>query len=241
MELKCIIIDDEPHAISELEDIVRFAPSLTVVKTFMIVSDAISFLQENGKVDFIFSDINMPGINGIDSGAIFKKYCRFLVYVSAYRKYAMEAFDVSASAYLIKPVSRTMFLNKMDELISQINTGDSQTNLDDVLFVKGNSKGSFIRLNYNKIIFIQGLLNYVVIHTQDDKVITYMGLKDILVKTKDYHLFIRINKSVIVSANFISHVDGNTVYLTNNVQFSIGSRFKSAFHEYLTKRTLNNS
>ena len=239
MEFTCILIDDEPHAIYELEELIGYMPRLIIVKTFMNAGEAISFLQGNGNVDFIFSDIHIPGINGIDSASIFKKYCRFLIYVSAHREYALEAFNVSASSYLVKPVSRSIFLTKMDELIAQINSSQTIIKPDDVLFVKGNAKGTFTRINYNKIIFIEGLLNYVVIHMESERLITYMGLKDILEKMADSHLFIRVNKSIIVSVNYISHVNGNTVYLSNKTHFSIGSRFKSAFHEYLTKRTLN--
>ena len=239
MEFKCIIIDDEPHAISELEDLARFMPHLTIVKTFIDGGAAIFYLQQNSQVDFIFCDINMPGINGIEAATVLKKYCRSLIFVSAHREHALEAFGVSASAYLVKPVSRNIFIQKMDELIGQMNISASEIKSDDVLFIKGNSKSSFIKINYNKIIFIEGLLNYVVIHTQEDKLITYMGLKDILQKLSGNQLFIRVNKSIIVSVNYIGHIDGNIVYLLNKNRFNIGNRFKSAFHEYLRKRTLN--
>ena len=239
MEFKCIIVDDEPHAIAELEDLSSLVPSLKIIATFMDTSEAISFLQQNGEVDFIFSDINIPGINGIDSATVFKKHCRFLIFVSAHREYALDAFNVSASAYLVKPVSRTVFLTKMDELIAQTGKAGSVNQADDILFVKGNSKSNFVKINHNKIIFIEGLLNYIVIHTEEEKLITYMGLKDVLDKLQSNNLFIRVNKSTIISVNYISHVDGNIVYLTNKKHFTIGDRFKSAFHEFISKRTLN--
>jgi len=241
MKLNCIIIDDEPHAISEMEDLIISCPQLELAKSFLDISAAISFLQQNGPVHFIFSDINMPVINGIDAAKILNRYCRCLVFVSAHREYAFDAFGVSASAYLTKPVSTTVFLDKIDELITQtLNSELPKKNNDDILFVKGSAKNSFTKINYNDIIFIEGLLNYVVIHTVNDRHITYMGLKEILKRLEHTSIFFRINKSIIISTRYIGKIDGNTIRLTNKNEYTIGNTYKSAFHEYITKRTLNN-
>ncbi|TWI94581.1 LytTR family two component transcriptional regulator [Mucilaginibacter frigoritolerans] len=241
MELKCIIIDDEPHAISELKELTHCLSSLHVIKTFMDTSEAIDFLQNHGPVDFVFSDINMPGLNGIDAALVLRKYCHFLIFVSAHSEFALDAYGVSASAYLLKPVSQGNFVQKVDELIAKLpSVGQAQQKEDDVLFIKGNSKNNFIKVNYNDIIYIEGLLNYVIIYTERDKLITYMGLTEILQKLGRTDLFFRINKSMIISTNHIRQVNGNMVYLSNNAPLGIGRSYRSAFQEYILKRTLNN-
>lgn len=241
MELKCIIIDDEPHAISELEELIHCLSSLQIINTFMDTTEAIKFLQNHGMVDFIFSDINIPGLNGIDAASVLRKYCRFLIFISAHREFALDAYGVSANAYMLKPVSRGNFVQKMDELIAQYSSvSRADPKEDDVLFVKGNSKNSFIKVNYNDIIYIEGLLNYVIIYTMADKLITYMGLNEILQKLGGTNLFFRINKSIIISTNHIRQVDGNIVYLSTNVSLVIGKSYRSAFQKYLLERTLNN-
>jgi DNA-binding LytR/AlgR family response regulator len=240
MELYCIIIDDEPHAISELSDLIADVPYLHLLSTFTDAREAISYLQQNDAVDFVFSDINLPGISGIDSARLLKKYCRFLIFVSAHREFALEAFGVSANAYLIKPVSRTVFMEKIDELTDQLKSAVIPAAGEQVLFIKGNSKNSFTKIDPGKIIFIEGMLNYVVIHTEGEKYITYMGLKDILQKLAPVN-FMRVNKSIIISLKHISHVDGNVVFLSNKMNYTIGNSFKNAFRDYIAKRTLNDS
>lgn len=240
MELKCIIIDDEPHALSELEDLVECCPHLTSTGSFRDVGPALSFLQDYGAVEIIFSDIHMSSMNGIDSARLLKRYCRFLVFVTAHREYAFEAFGVSAAGYLVKPVSRAVFLEKVNELIEQTNShgGPAETN-ENILFVKGGSKNNFTKINVNEIVFIEGLLNYVIIHTANNRQITYMGMKEIIKKLEHKGAFIRVNKSIIVSVNHISHIDGNMVHLSNKNFYAIGNMYKSAFHEFIAKRTLN--
>ncbi|WEA03858.1 LytR/AlgR family response regulator transcription factor [Mucilaginibacter sp. SJ] len=238
MDLHCIIIDDEPHAVSELADLVRDVPGLHIAETFADARQAIAYLRQNGGVDIVFSDINLPGISGIDSAKLLRKYCRFLVFVSAHREFALEAFGVSANAYLVKPVSRALFMEKIYELTT-VEKPAAAPEAEQVLFIKGNSKNSFIKVAPGKIIFIEGMLNYVVIHTEGEKYVTYMGLKDILEKLAHLTQFMRINKSVIISLNHISHLDGHVVFLDNKMSFTIGKTFRDAFRDYIAKRTLN--
>jgi two-component system LytT family response regulator len=240
MNLKCIIIDDEPHAVSELEDLVSLLPNLHMAGSFPDVIQAVSFLQLNGPVDIIFSDISMPVVSGIDSAGTLKKFCNYLVYVTAHRNYAVEAFEVSAAAYLIKPIGKNIFLEKVNDLIRQSQyLASKPQDKDENLFVKGSSKNSFIKINFNDIIYIEAMLNYVIIHTIKDSQVTYIGLKEMMNKLQSKEKFMRINKSIIVSTNHINHVDGNLVHLENKKYYAIGKSYKNAFHEYITKRTLN--
>ena len=85
MELSCIIIDDEEHAISEAQDLVEITPGLKLTSSFRNVTDAINFLREFGEVDIIFSDISMPNIDGIEAGKILNAYCSFLIYISRHQ------------------------------------------------------------------------------------------------------------------------------------------------------------
>jgi two-component system LytT family response regulator len=242
MKLKCILIDDEPHALSEMEDLIHLSPNLTLVKSFQDTIQAVAYLQQNEPVEIIFSDINMPLINGMDAAGIYKRHCEFLIYVTAHREYALEAFGVNASAYLVKPVSKTIFLEKIDEITNKhfLPPTRFQRN-ESILFVKGSLKNSFVRIDINDIIFIQALLNYCVIHTTSGNHITYMGLKEIVEKLRSKEIFLRVSKSIIVSAKFIKRIEGNMVHLINQNNYAIGNSYKCAFHDYITKRTLNNA
>ncbi len=238
MKLTCVIIDDEPHAISEVEDLVKLSPNLQFSASFLDVQEAIIFLQNSGGVDIIFSDINMPGLNGIEAAGILRNYCRYLIYVTAHRQFALDAFEVNATAYLVKPISKACFLEKVEVIIRNLKT-NSPKKEENVLFVKGGAKNCYIKIDCREIIYIEGMLNYITIHTTRSKEVTYMGLKEVIHKLQDKENFIRVNKSTIISTDYIERVEGNMIHMINNKYYTVGDIYKSAFHDYLMKRTLN--
>lgn len=238
MEICSIIIDDEPHAISELEDLVKRTPGIGLLGSFCNVNDAVEFLSEGHRVDIIFSDIDMPLLNGISAAKILKTYCDYLIYVTAHRDFAIDAFGVNAAGYLLKPVSTESFVNKVAEIAQDIRNlkRDDDQNL---IFIKGSHKNAFIKLAFSDIIRIEAMLNYVKIYTQKGDEITYVGLKKLEDLLRKKGNFFRISKSSIINLDFMDRVDGHVVKLNNGGAFTIGEKYRDAFHEFLRKRTLN--
>jgi two-component system LytT family response regulator len=239
MMMTCIVIDDEPHAIDELCDLIVQVPNLNLRQSFAGAKQAISYLQEIGQVDIIFCDISMANLNGIEAADLLSKYCHFLVYVTAYREYAPEAFGAKADGYLLKPVSYVSFCGKIEELtgklqdITKLQKDDNQ-----FLFVKGGQKSSFIKIKFSDILFIEAMLNYIMIHTVTGHEITYIGLKAMEDKLQSLDFFFRVNKSIIVSLHYLDRVDGNIARLSNGQSFQVGEKYKSVFLEFLKKHTL---
>ena len=116
MIMSCIVIDDEPHAIDELCELIAQVPHLNLVESFSDARQAIAYLQEAKHIDIIFSDISMAVLNGIEAAEILNNYCHFLVYVTAHRNFAPEAFQAKADGYLLKPVSYMSFTQKVEDL-----------------------------------------------------------------------------------------------------------------------------
>jgi len=239
MELSCIIIDDEEHAISEAQDLIEITPGLKLTRSFGNVTDAINFLREFGEVDIIFSDISMPNIDGIEAGKILNAYCSFLIYITAHRHYTEDAFGVWASGYLLKPLSRSKFIKEIDQVFAKKNKIIRLDEIDNILFVKGSHKNSFIRIEYNNIIYISSMLNYVNISTIHGMKVTYMGLKSIEKKLANKNKFFRISKTKIISLDYLDHIDGNRAYLTDGQHFDIGAGYRDAFLDFMQRRTLN--
>ncbi|RZK04133.1 MAG: response regulator transcription factor [Flavobacterium sp.] len=240
VKLNCIVIDDEPHAIAELVELIEGTPEIVVLKCFEDAYTALAYLKMNGAVDVVFSDISMPGLNGLDAAKTMSAYCEFLVFVTAHKEFAVDAFGVNATGYLVKPVSNKAFIEQVETLISKkIHHDKLKNDHNDVLFLKGSQKNSFIKIRYNDIIYIEALLNYVVVHTTKGKEITYLGLKGMEEKLKNKDVFFRVAKSAIISINFLDRVEGNIVRLTDKNFFLIGEKYRSAFHDFLRKRTLN--
>lgn len=237
--MSCIIIDDEPHAIEEMRDLIAQVPHLNLLESFSDARQAIAYLQEINHADIIFSDINMSVLNGIDAAEILNNYCHFLVYVTAHRDYAPEAFAAKADGYLLKPVSYLSFRQNVEDLngkhqdILRLQRDDQQ-----FLFIKGGQKSSYIKIKYSDIVYIEAMLNYIMIHTTTGHEITYIGLKAMEDKLHDMDIFFRINKSIIISLNYLERVDGNIARLALGQSYQIGDKYKSVFLEFLRKHTL---
>lgn len=239
MTMSCILIDDEPHAIDELSDLIAQVPHLNLLKTFSDARQAIAYLQEIGHTDIIFSDISMGVLNGIDAAEILNNYCHFLVYVTAHRVYAPEAFEARADGYLLKPVSYLAFRQKVEDLSSRFSDIIRlQRDEQQFLFIKGGQKSSYIKVKYSDIVYIEAMLNYIMIHTTSGHEITYIGLKAMEDKLQDMDIFFRINKSIIISLNYLDRVDGNIARLATGQSYQIGDKYKSVFLEFLRKHTL---
>jgi two-component system LytT family response regulator len=237
--MSCIVIDDEPHAIEELNDLIAQVPHLNLLSTFSDARQAIAYLQETGHTDIIFSDISMAVLNGIEAADILNNYCHFLVYVTAYREYAPEAFGAKADGYLLKPVSYLSFRQKVEDLSGKFqDIIKLQRDENQFLFIKGGQKSSYIKIKYSDVVYIEAMLNYIMIHTTTGHEITYIGLKAMEDKLQLMDVFFRINKSIIISLNYLDRVDGNIARLSNGKSYQIGEKYKSVFLEFLKKHTL---
>jgi len=237
--MSCIVIDDEPHAVDELEDLIGQVPNLSLLSTFSDAKLAIAYLQETGHVDIIFSDISMAVLNGIEAAEIMNKYCHFLVYVTAHREYAPEAFGARADGYLLKPVTYISFTQKIEDISNKFqDIIRLQREENQFLFIKGGQKSSFIKIKYSDIVYIEAMLNYIMIHTTTGQEITYIGLKAMEDKLHVMDVFFRINKSIIISLNYLDRVDGNIARLANGTSYQVGEKYKSVFLEFLKKHTL---
>jgi len=239
MIMSCIVIDDEPHAVDELGNLIAQVPNLNLLSTFSDARNAIAYLQGTGHVDIIFSDISMAVLNGIEAADIMNNYCHFLVYVTAHREYAPEAFGAKADGYLLKPVSYISFTQQVEDLNNKFqDIIKLQRDENQFLFIKGGQKSSYIKIRYSDIVFIEAMLNYIMIHTTTGHEITYIGLKAMEDKLQVMDVFFRINKSIIISLNYLDRVDGNIARMANGTSYQIGEKYKSVFLEFLRKHTL---
>jgi len=241
MAYNCILIDDEPHAIGSLEDLIEKYPQLTVTATFSNIQSALSHLNEHGAVDVIFSDISMPDLNGLEAAKILNNYCRFLIFVTAHKDHSLQAYKEHAAGYLLKPVSFITLVELIDSFIKKdqaffLSATSEQGN---VIFVKGDRKNKFYKINVDDICYITADLNYSKIYTETESYITYMLLGEFETKLKDTEMLFRVNKSTIISLKYIESIDGNEVHLTNKKSFTIGNVYKPFFHELIKNHSLN--
>lgn len=233
--IKCIAIDDEPHALRQLAEYIEAVPYLSLEGSFESAFDACNFLHDNA-IDLIFVDINMPDINGIDFVKSLSKNVK-IVFITAHSEFAYEGFQLDAADYLLKPISFTDFLksaNKVNERYFQQNSSlpEIQQNRD-YLFIK--SEYRVIRINFKDIKYIESKREYVKIFFDgSEPITTLMSIKK-LEETLPGNMFMRVHRSFIVNLDKITVVERNRIIFDNKVYIPISENYGEKFQEYMEK------
>lgn len=237
--MNCIIIDDEPMAVKVIESYCESIDSITVLGTFTTALDALDFIKDNS-VDLIFSDIEMPHINGVDFIKTLEHKRPIFIFTTAYPQYALDGFELNAIDYLVKPIPFPRFVTaiqrakerlKLKESIASDSTHNSKKVYeDDFIFVK--SEYDNLKLLIDDITYIQGLKDYLKIHTlKSGAILTLMNFKDFQAKLPG-NLFIRIHRSYIVNISKIELLQRNKVIIEGQ-RIPIGENYKEAFYKRL--------
>jgi two-component system LytT family response regulator len=232
--ISCIIVDDEPHAIEVLEHYAKQTPHLDLVASFTNPIEALQLLVQR-KVDLIFLDIQMPEISGIDFiRAIHGK--SKVIMTTAYSEFALEGFELSVIDYLLKPIRLPRFLAAVQKAVEQITAMDNsqqKENNDDYIFVKTESKGKLLKINFADIDFIESLKNYVAIYGGGKKTLVHTSMKELEERLPKKH-FVRVHKSFIIPISRITGIEGNLVRLKNvSTEILIGENYKPELMEII--------
>lgn len=249
-KLNCIIIDDEPLALDIIERYVEKTPFLTLAGKFSNAFEAIEMLH-NQTIQLIFLDIQMPDLNGLEFSKTIAKETR-IIFTTAFNEYAIEGYKVNALDYLLKPFDYEEFItaalkakewfdmasgdkNEIESLL--IGNSRDETIADDVIFVKSEHK--HLKINLNKVMYFEGLKDYVKIWVQDQPkpVLTILSLKA-LEENLSTARFMRIHRSYIVALDKITSIEKGQVIINNNKCITIADQYKEKFQAYLTGKMI---
>lgn len=234
MEIKALIIDDEPLAQNIIEQFARKIPSLVIAGK---CNDAISAHQwlQNHHADLIFLDINMPKLSGISFLKSLKE-APMVIFTTAYSEYALEGFELNAVDYLKKPFSFDRFCKaffKAEEILNlklaASKEEQSEGNKKDYFFLKANKKA--YKINFNEVCFIEGLGDYIQVHLDNQKIVANLSMKRIL-EILPESKFYRIHKSYIISLEKIELVEGNMVMICKK-RLPIGNSYRQQFLDFI--------
>ncbi|MGF1924278.1 MAG: LytR/AlgR family response regulator transcription factor [Bacteroidia bacterium] len=223
--IRCLAVDDEAYASEIIASYIKKTPFLELVGTTVNAFEAIEMVQNN-LVDVVFLDIQMPELSGIQFLKVCGDKCKVIL-TTAYPEYAVEGFNLDVVDYLLKPVSYERFYKAAVKL--QLSVGKPTSS--EFMFVKGASKNKFVKLNYNEILYIEGLKNYVSIFTSSQRIITYQSLRD-LENNLPSPPFFRVHKSYIISTTNVKMIEGNTVYIGDQ-SIPIGETYKEQFFKMI--------
>ncbi len=238
--MKCIIVDDEPLALVQLQKYVERVPFLQCVKACSSASEAMEVLSGQ-EIDVMFLDINMPDINGLQLVRSLVN-SPMVVFTTAYSEYAIEGFKLDAIDYLLKPFSFEQFMkaaNKVHEIYTlrhKAAQGYSEdgTMLDDCLYVKSDYR--MLRIPISKIKYVESMSEYVRIYVEGHSkaVVSLMSMK----KIEEFlpsQLFMRVHRSYLVNLNKIIEVSRMRIVYDDGVFVPIGDMYKDKFFEYIEK------
>ncbi len=237
--IRCCVIDDEPLALDLIKGYVEKTPFLELVNGFPSVSSAIKTIIEED-IDLVFLDIQMSELNGTEFARVVPPHCR-VIFVTAFDRYAVEAFRVNALDYLLKPVSYPEFMeaaNKamrwftMEERAMAVKDGGIES-----IIVKSEYK--LVQIPIDDILYIEGLKDYVKIYLESTGgyVMSLMSLKTFETGLPAPR-FMRVHRSFIVQMSKVRLIERNRIVFGKQY-IPISDTYKNTFGEYINKHILS--
>lgn len=214
--IKAIALDDEILALKIIENYAEKIENLSLEKIFNTQSDAQRYLNKF-PVDLIFLDIEMPSKNGMDFYKSISQNTK-VIFTTAYSEYAVDAFNINAVDYLLKPFSFDRFKAAVEKV-------KMNTEADDVKHLSIRADYKLHKINFDDILLIEGLDDYIQIHLTDHSVITARSsMKNIVEKLSEKD-FVRVHRSYIVPVKNIKTIVNRNIHIENFI-IPIGETYK---------------
>ncbi|MVM30299.1 response regulator [Spirosoma sp. HMF4905] len=227
--VSCLIVDDEPIAREIIQTYCNHLPILTVVASCDNAIAAKAELQKQ-PVDILFLDINMPILNGISFLKTLKNQPQ-VIFTTAYKEYAIDAFDLSACDYLLKPFSLERFIVAVDKALERLQASSPQIQIansekpEAYTFIK--TDGKIYKLLHEDLLFAEANGNYTKISTSQNTLMPSMTFSS-FVNLLPKNLFLRVHRSFIVNKSKITHIEGNRIFI-DKTEIPIGSNYREEF------------
>ena len=236
MQLNCAIIDDEPLAMELIKNYVEKTPFLKLEGMYSSAVQALSEMAKKTPVHLLFLDIQMPGINGLEFSKLVSDQTK-IVFTTAFSQYALDSYKVNALDYLLKPISYNDFLQAVNKAIQwfklQNNISESYSDKAEFIYVKSEYK--LLQIPLEKILYIEGLKDYIKIHLEGEAkpVLSLLSMKSMEEKLSPDR-FIRIHRSYIVQKSKIRMIDRGRIVF-NKEYIPISDSYKQELQNYLNE------
>lgn len=227
MNYKCVIVDDEQHAIDILQAHIAKVPEMEVKLATTNPIEAFSYVQSHG-VDLVFLDIQMPELSGLQFLSLLQEKTKVIL-TTAYREHAIDGFEHNVADYLLKPVIFPRFLKAVSRII-KTDQGPEKVVERAHFFVKTGVRSKLVKIEFDKIVLVESMGNYVHFNMIDEKITSLMPLKEVAIELPITH-FLRINQSFIVAKKYILGREGNQILLPGK-SLPIGETYKKTVQEY---------
>lgn len=223
--VNCLVVDDEPLAISLLNDYVEKSPGLTLAGSTTSALEALRMLEKQ-PIDAIFLDIQMPELTGMQFLQIIDKKYQ-VVLTTAYAEFALKGYEHNVVDYLLKPVPFQRFLQAAEKLKSRVATPSAPppaTEPGKSLFLKTEYKVR--RIDMQEIFYIEALKDYIAVHTAHEKILSLQSMNE-LESLLPPSMFVRIHRSYIVAIHKIESIERSRVVIKSQ-HLPIGETYRVA-------------
>lgn len=237
--IRCLVVDDEPLALDILEDYIRKVPFLELVKTTTSAIEGLSLVQ-NGSVDLVFLDVQMPELTGIQFLKIINGKCDVIL-TTAYSQYALDGYDLDVVDYLLKPIAFDRFYKASQKVLqaknipAQIQPEPVSKANHDFIFVRTEHKIQKIYLD--DILFIEGLKDYISIFTPTERIITLQNMKK-MEDSLPEKSFIRVHKSYIIAISKIESIERSRIQIGDKI-IPIGDTYRDNFFKQIEDKNIS--
>lgn len=236
MKTRCIIIDDEPLAIALIEAHILKIPNLEVIATCSNALEGFEVLKSK-QVDLMFLDIQMPLLTGMEFLKSLSNPPK-VIFVTAYREFAIESYEFDVVDYLLKPIAFDRFFKAINKYFTSVERNYKH----DIVTSENNLKSDYIYVNVNKknhkvlfseIIYAESLKDYIQIHTHEKTIVTKDKIGDFEKKLPKN--FLRIHRSYIVNMDKITAYTALDIEV-DALEIPIGASYKKEVHKALNTK-----
>lgn len=244
MTLRCALVDDEPLALSLLESYVRKTDSLELCGAYSSAIQAMKNLPDH-PVDLLFLDIQMPELNGLEFSRMVPENTR-IIFTTAFEQYAIDGYRVNALDYLLKPISYGDFIEAINKAIQWFELRKkAESSEPDHVSIPEDSKHIYVKSDYkiiqielDKILYIEGLKDYIKIYTEDSQrpILSLASMKTMEEKLPS-NRFIRVHRSYIVQKSKIKIIDKGRIVFGKEY-IPISDSYKQELQNYVNEHII---
>lgn len=227
--LRCLVLDDEPMALEKMQAYISRVPYLSLMALCESPVEALPLVSE---ADVIFTDINMPEINGLDFIAALPSP-PLVVFTTAYAEHALQGFRLQAIDYLLKPFDFAAFSRAAERVRAQYELLHPTTK--ELLYVKVDYR--HVPIELDNILYIKGMSEYVQIYLRTGKpLIVHGGMQQMAERLPQQ--FLQVHRSYIVNMYLVSEVARGVVRMLDGTEIPIGDTYKQNVAEFLQKHRI---
>lgn len=233
--MTCAIIDDDEINRLTLEHYVELTPNLKLMASLADGIAGLTFFREGNKVDILFLDIEMPHLSGLELLRVLTDPPAVII-TTARQDFAVDAFELRVTDYLVKPFDFARFTQAVQRVKPAQPTApaapaDGPASSD--LFVKVNSR--MVRINFDDVLYVEALSDYVNIVTSKHKYIVYTTLKALENRLSQFSNFVRVHRSYLLNTQHIESIEDNTANLHGGHFVPIGKSYQEGFYKSLQR------